>query len=76
VAFHDPGFDVVARGEREQLALAGDLYVRRERGAHEKRALLPMPAQEPCRRQAAEQSRHHRGDYPARAPCQSKKVLA
>ena len=54
-AFHDPGFDVIARGERLQIATGNDSGEAGQRIAHEKRALLPVTCKKIARREAAEQ---------------------
>ena len=55
-ALHQTGFNVIARGERGKRMLVEHATECRQCTAHEKRELLPMPAQESARRQAAQQT--------------------
>jgi hypothetical protein len=53
-AFHDPGFDIVARGERGERAPVDHAGKTGQCLRHKKRALLPIAAQERPRRKSAE----------------------
>ena len=62
-AHDDARLDVVADRERGQLSDLEQVLQLRQRAAHEERPLLPMPAQEFSRRQAAKQTKLHARDY-------------
>jgi hypothetical protein len=61
MAFHHPGFDVVARRERCQRTLVDHAGETGQRVWHEERSLLPITAQKRARRKPAQQ--FHRADY-------------
>jgi hypothetical protein len=59
--FHDPGFDVVALGERGERASVDHAGKSGQRIRDEERSLLPITAQKRARRKPAQQ--FHRADY-------------
>ena len=61
--FHDPGFDIVAAGERRETAYVDHAGEAGQRAANEKGSLLPITSQKIPRGEAAEQRRLHPIDY-------------
>ena len=58
-AFHHAGFHIVTPGKRRQPARIDEVGELGKRSRHEKQALLPIPAQERARREAAEEAMLH-----------------